>query len=98
MKSLVGFLRVLSSDLYFSYCTFNASNLLLLILFADDTNMFMSHKDPNCLLDMLNLEMDKLSIWFKANKLSLNLNKTNLWSSNQDKNVQFVIFNKYKNV
>ena len=98
MKSLVGFLRVLSSDLYFSYCTFNASNLLFLILFVDDTNLFMSHKDPNCLLDMLNLEMDKLSIWFKANKLSLNLNKTNLWSSNQDKNVQFVIFNKYKNV
>ena len=25
---------------------------------------------------MLNLEMDKLSIWFKANKLSLNLEKT----------------------
>ena len=25
---------------------------------------------------MLNLEMDKLSIWFKANKLSLNLKKT----------------------
>ena len=98
MKSLVGFLRVLSSDLYFSYCTFSASNLLFLMLFADDTNVFMSHKDPNCLLDMLNLEMDKLSIWFKANKLSLNLNKTNLWSSNQDKNVQFVIFNKYKNV
>ena len=46
------------------------------MLFADDTNVFMSHKDPNCLLDMLNLETDKLSIWFKANKLSLNLNKT----------------------
>ena len=76
MKSLVRFLRVLSSELYFSYCTFNASYLLFLMLFADDTNVFMSHKDPNCLLDMLNLEMDKLSIWFKANKLSLNLNKT----------------------
>lgn len=25
---------------------------------------------------MLNLEMDKLSIWFQANKLSLNLKKT----------------------
>ena len=25
---------------------------------------------------MLNLEMDKLSIWFKANELSLNLKKT----------------------
>ena len=36
----------------------------------------MSHKDLNYLSDMLNLEMDKLSIWFKANKLSLNLKKT----------------------
>ena len=54
----------------------NASNLLNLILFADNTNVFMSHKDLNYLSDMLNLEMDKLSIWFKANKLSLNLKKT----------------------
>ena len=54
----------------------NASNLLNLILFADDTNVFMSHKDLNYLSDMLNLEMDKLSIWFKANKLSLNLTRT----------------------
>ena len=54
----------------------NVSNLLNLILFADDTNVFMSHKDLNYLSDMLNLEMDKLSIWFKANKLSLNLKKT----------------------
>ena len=54
----------------------NASNLLNLILFADDTNVFMSHKDLNYLSDMLNLEMDKLSIWFKANRLSLNLKKT----------------------
>ena len=35
----------------------------------------MSHKDLNYLSDK-NLEMDKLSIWFKANKLSLNLKKT----------------------
>ena len=76
MKSLVGSLRVLSSDLYFSYCTLTTLTMLHLILFADDTNVFMSHKDPNYLSAMLNSEMDKLSIWFKANKLSLNLKKT----------------------
>ena len=32
----------------------NASNLLNLILFADNSNVFMSHKDPNYLSDMLN--------------------------------------------
>ena len=54
----------------------NASSLLNLILSADDTNVFMLHKDPDYLSNMLNLEMDKLSIWFKANKLSLNLKTT----------------------
>ena len=36
----------------------NATNLLNLILFAEDTNVFMSHKDPNYLSDILNSEMD----------------------------------------
>ena len=54
----------------------NVSNLLNLILCADDTSVFMSHKDPSYLSVMLNSEMDKLSTWFKANKLSLNLKKT----------------------
>ena len=40
----------------------NASKPLNLVLFADNTNVFMSHKDLNYLSDMLNLEMDKLSI------------------------------------
>ena len=44
----------------------SASNLLNLILFADDTNVFMSRKDLNYLSDMFNLEMDKQSIWFKV--------------------------------
>ena len=38
----------------------NASNLLNLTLFADDTNVFMSHKDQNYLSDVLNSERDKL--------------------------------------
>ena len=70
----------------------NAFNLLNLILFADDTNVFLSHKDLNYLSDMLNLEMVKLSIWFKANKLSLNLKNTKFMVFYQDKSVQFVIF------
>ena len=48
-----------------------------LILFPDDTNLFMSHKDPVYLAASLNSELNKLSAWFKANKLSLNLKKTN---------------------
>ena len=55
----------------------NVSSLVELILFADDTNLFMSHKDPVYLAASLNSELNKLSTWFKANKLSLNLKKTN---------------------
>ena len=47
-----------------------------LVLFADDTNLLLSHKDPNILVNTLNSELEKLSHWFKANKLSLNLKKT----------------------
>ena len=61
------------------YINYKSSNLLNLILFVDDTNVFVSHKDLNYLSDMLNLEMDKLSIWFKANKLSLNLKKKKMF-------------------
>ena len=54
-----------------------ASEYLYLILFADDTNVFMHHKDLNSLQNICNIELEKLSQWFKANKLSLNVNKTN---------------------
>jgi hypothetical protein len=48
-----------------------------LVSFADDTNIFISHKDPTCLTDIANTELDKINSWFKANKLSLNIKKTN---------------------
>ena len=55
----------------------NASPILTYILFADDTNIFYSHKDPHTLIRTLNLELLKISTWFKCNKLSLNIDKTN---------------------
>ena len=55
----------------------NCSKYLLFILFADDTNLFFSCKDITHLFNTVNSELDKLSIWFKANKLSLNIKKTN---------------------
>ena len=53
------------------------SNVLEFILFADDTNIFFSHKDINTLSTTFNLEMTKLSDWCRANKLSINLKKSN---------------------
>jgi len=45
-------------------------------LFADDINLFQSPKNPSDLQHVLNHEMAALSELFKANKLSLNIDKT----------------------
>ncbi len=47
-----------------------------LILFADDTTIYASSKNPKLLAAMMNHDLTLLAIWFKANKLSLNVNKT----------------------
>ena len=46
------------------------------ILFAD-TNLFLQDTSLSSLESRLNVELEKISSWFKVNKLSLNLNKTN---------------------
>ena len=55
----------------------NASNLLKTFLFADDTSLFYSHKDPNQPIHVMSCELSKISEWLKINKLSLNVAKTN---------------------
>ena len=52
------------------------SKLLSFIFFADNTNLFLSHKDITTLYDVMNQELHKVTTWLKANKLSLNVNKT----------------------
>ena len=47
-----------------------------LILFADDTTVFYSHKNIKYLIRNLIHDLNLLSDWFKANKLSLNLEKS----------------------
>jgi len=44
--------------------------------FADDTNLFIASKDPYLLNSTVNDAINKLSIWFIAKRLSLNLDKT----------------------
>jgi hypothetical protein len=51
--------------------------MLQFILFADDTNVFMSDKSIDMLVNRVNVELQLVSTWFRANKLSLNLVKTN---------------------
>ena len=53
------------------------SNIANLILFADDTNLFFSHNNLPFLIDQVNGELNKLTVWLSANKLSINLKKNN---------------------
>ena len=40
----------------------NVSKFIDLVLLVDDTNLFLSHKDPNVLVNTLNSELEKLSL------------------------------------
>ena len=52
------------------------SQFLKPIMFADDTNLFCSNKEIKPLFLKANLELGKISEWFRVNKLSLNEDKT----------------------
>ena len=45
------------------------------IMFADDTNIFLSNSNIDDLQDLVNEELSHLTAWLKINKLSLNVKK-----------------------
>ena len=55
----------------------NVSKHLLSVLFADDTNSFLTGRDLNSMVSIINTELDAVVGWLNANKLSLNVDKTN---------------------
>ena len=46
------------------------------LLFADDTTLYMTHRNLRYLKWCIEEDMKRLIIWFRANKLTLNLGKT----------------------
>jgi len=62
-----------------------------LILFADDTNIFVADHNLNNLICNINYELQLISEWFQVNKLSLNINKTNFVFFVSPKNVMIII-------
>ena len=54
----------------------SVSKFFLPIVFADDTNLFCTGKNLNDIVKEINVEIDKIYSWVKANKLSLNVDKT----------------------
>ena len=48
------------------------------VLFADDTSTSLSGKNLSHIEDTYNTELQKVSHWLTANKLSLNVSKSNM--------------------
>ncbi|XP_065667205.1 uncharacterized protein LOC136087700 [Hydra vulgaris] len=69
---------ILGPLLFLIYITdlYRASKRISTIMFAHDSNFFISGKVINELCVEMNQELEKISGWFRANKLFINLSKT----------------------
>ena len=64
--------------IYINDLTYSTQNdNLHYILFADDTSVFCKGSDPKIVFDYVNVQLNNISNWMKANKLILNIEKTN---------------------
>jgi len=46
------------------------------VLYADDTNLSLSHKNVHVLNDLVNSEVANIDKWMRLNKLSINYSKS----------------------
>ena len=63
----------------------HASSRIFSILFADDSNLFLTGKNPNELIQMMNTEISYVFDWLQVNKLSINLKKNSLYDFPEEK-------------
>ena len=70
---------VLGPPLFLLYINkiYNSSKKFNFYLFADDTNLLYADKSLRPLENTVNAELSNVSKWLKANKLSLNVSKSN---------------------
>jgi hypothetical protein len=74
-----GFPKALSwGPCFFAVYLTSATNLLKVVLFADDSNLVIRGKDPTTLYKIMTAELANISDWFSANRLLLNPSKTKL--------------------
>lgn len=57
---------------------YNSSEKFSFYLFADDNNLLYADKNLRSLKNAVNAELSNVSNWLRANKLSLNVSKSNL--------------------
>ena len=53
-----------------------ASEILFTILFADDTSVFIVGTEYTKLIEILNVELERITCWLNANGLAVNVKKT----------------------
>lgn len=69
----------------------SSSSKLDFVVYADDTNLFYSHKDIHRVEEVFNEELTHVCNWFNANKLSVNAKKTNFMLMGTAKNTHSAI-------
>ena len=71
---------VLGPSLFLIYVNdiYKSSKILSFSLFAENKSIFYSHSDIKIHNETLNNEMNKAFLWLQANKLSLNIKKTQI--------------------
>ena len=72
----------------------NISHLMHTIPFADDTTILIKSDTASTAIISMNRELEKLSIWLTANKLSLNISKTHymVFDRGKEKTDQYSLF------
>ena len=68
------------------------SNRLTSIMFADDTNLFLSHRNHKTLPQTANRELENIHECVKANKLSLNIQNIILFTQYQKPTIYKFVF------
>ena len=64
----------------------NRSNVLSFVLFADNTTVYVRNDSIDSAVEILNTELAKVALWFDSNKLTLNVNKTQMIMLSRKKN------------
>ena len=65
------------------------SNKIFPILLADDTTILMEGNSIHNVIASLNIELHKLNVWLKANKLSINVAKTHCMSFHRTRRKEY---------
>ena len=66
----------------------NSSNILSFVLFAADTTVvYVQHDSIDGAIQILDSELAKVAEWFDSNKLTFNINKTQMLMMSRNKNL-----------